>query len=141
MFITLSYFSVPKDVRLNLTHYLITKINNKRELKNIAANHSADIDYNSFVKIYRECTKEPYSFLTIDTTLPVSDFLRFKKCSFLLVKMIVNHQLKIIDNKIKANQAQHDLDRLTAKISALFSGELRKYDYLTGEDLIQTACC
>ena len=43
------------------------KINNKRELANIAANHSADVDYKDFVKIYRECTIEPYSFLTIDT--------------------------------------------------------------------------
>ena len=49
--------------------------------------------------------------------------------------MTVTDQLKIIDNKIKANQAQYDLDRLTAKISALSSGELRKYEYLTGEDL------
>ena len=49
--------------------------------------------------------------------------------------MTVTDQIKIIDNKIKANQAQYDLDRLTAKISALSSGELRKYDYLTGEDL------
>ena len=48
-----SYFSVPKDVRLNSTHYLIMKINNKRELQNIANNHSADIDYKDFVKIYR----------------------------------------------------------------------------------------
>ena len=47
-------------------------INNKRELKNIAINHSANIGYKDFVKIYRECTKEPYSFLTIDTTLSVS---------------------------------------------------------------------
>ena len=46
--------------------------------------------------------------------------------------MTVTDQLKIIDNKIKANQAQYDLDRLTAKISALSSGELRKYEYLTG---------
>ena len=44
VFITQSYFSVPKDVRLNSTHYLIMKINNKRELQNIAINHSADID-------------------------------------------------------------------------------------------------
>ena len=36
------------------------KINNKRELKNIAINHSAEIDYVDFIKIYRECTKEPY---------------------------------------------------------------------------------
>ena len=49
--------------------------------------------------------------------------------------MTVTDQIKIIDNKIKANQAQYDLDRLTAKISALSSGELRKYEYLTGKDL------
>ena len=49
--------------------------------------------------------------------------------------MRVTDQTKIIDNKIKANQAQYDLNRLTAKISALSSGELRKYKYLTGEDL------
>ena len=64
VFITQSYFSVPKDVRLNSTHYLIMKINNKRELQNIAINHSADIDYEDFINIYRECTKEPYSYLT-----------------------------------------------------------------------------
>ena len=79
VFITQSYFSVPKDVRLNSTHYLIMKINNKRELQNIAINHSADIDYQDFKKIYRECTKEPFNFLTIDTTLPASNPLRFRK--------------------------------------------------------------
>ena len=57
VFITQSYFSVPKDVRLNSTHYLIMKINNKRELQNITNNHSADIDYQDSMKIYRECTK------------------------------------------------------------------------------------
>ena len=62
VFITQSYFSVPKDVRLNSTHYLIMKINNKRELQNIAINHSADIDYQDFMKIYRECTNEPFNF-------------------------------------------------------------------------------
>ena len=60
--ITQSYFSVTKDVRLNSTHCLILKISNKRELQNITITHSADIDYKDFVKIYRECTKEPYSF-------------------------------------------------------------------------------
>ena len=49
--------------------------------------------------------------------------------------MTVTDQFKIIDNKIKANQAQYDLDRLAAKISAYSSGDLRKYEYLTGEDL------
>ena len=49
--------------------------------------------------------------------------------------MTVTDQLKIIYNKIKANQAQYDLDRLAAKISACSSGDLRKYKYLAGEDL------
>ena len=79
VFITQSYFFVPKDVRSNSTHYLIIKINNKRELQNIAINHSADINHKGFVKIYRQCTKEPHSFLTTDTTLPASDPLRFRK--------------------------------------------------------------
>ena len=82
VFITQSYFSVPKDVRLNSTHYLIMKINNRRELQNIAINHSADIDYNDFVRIYKECRTKPYSFLTIDKTLPASDPLRFRKNLF-----------------------------------------------------------
>ena len=75
VFITQSYFSVPKDVRLNLTHYLILKINNRIELQNIAINHSAEIDYG-------ECTKEPFNFLTIDTTLLAINPLRFRKNLF-----------------------------------------------------------
>ena len=53
IFIIQSYFSVPKDVRLNSTHCLIMNINNKRELQNIVINHFADIDYKDFMKIYR----------------------------------------------------------------------------------------
>ena len=81
VFIPQSYFSVPKDVRLNSTHYLIMKIHNRRELQQIAIDHSADIDYKDFVKIYRNCTNEPYSFLTIDTTLPADNPMRFRKNS------------------------------------------------------------
>ena len=58
------------------------KINNKRELQNIAINNSADIDYKDFIKIYRECTKEPYNFLTIHTTFPSTNTLRFRKHLF-----------------------------------------------------------
>ena len=83
-FLTQSYFSVPKDVRLTCTHYVIFKLNNKRELKNIAINHSADIDYKDFIKIYRDSTKEPYNFLTIHTTQPVDK--RFKKNLMILYK-------------------------------------------------------
>ena len=56
-FVTQSYFSLPKKGRLNSTHYLIMKINNRTELQNIAITYSADIDYNDFMKIHRECTK------------------------------------------------------------------------------------
>ena len=62
VFITQSYFSVPKDVRLNSTHYLIMKINPKKELQNIAINHSANINYKDFMNIYRECTKRNIFF-------------------------------------------------------------------------------
>ena len=76
-FLTQSYFSVPKDVRLNCTHCITFKLNNKRKLQNIAINHCAELDYKDFVKIYRDCSKEPYNFLTIDTTKSVDK--RFKK--------------------------------------------------------------
>ena len=76
-FVTQSFFSVPKDERLNCTHYIIFKLNSKRELQNIAIDHSADIDCKDFVNIYRNCTKEPYNFLTIDTAQPADK--RFKK--------------------------------------------------------------
>ena len=71
VFITQSYFCVSKDVRLNSTHYMTMNINNRKELQNIAINHSVDIDYKHFMKIYLKCTRKPYNFLTIDTTLPV----------------------------------------------------------------------
>ena len=61
---------------------MIMKINNKRELQNVVINHSADIDYNDFMKIYRECTNEPFNFLTVDTTLPASNPLRFRRNLF-----------------------------------------------------------
>ena len=57
-------------------------INNRIELKSIVIDHSADIDYNDFMEIYRKCTREPFNFLTIDTTLPASDPLRFRKNLF-----------------------------------------------------------
>ena len=79
VFITQSYFKVRKDVRLNSTQFFITRIPNKRELQQIALNHSFDIDFKDFIKIYKKCTAEPYSFLVNDTTLPSDDPLRFRK--------------------------------------------------------------
>ena len=79
IFITQSYFKVPKDLRLNSTHFFIMKIPNKRELQQIALNHSSDIDFKDFMNIYKKYTKEPYSFLVNDTTLPSDNPLTFRK--------------------------------------------------------------
>ena len=65
--ITQSYFRALKDARINSTHYMLMKISNKKELKKIAEEKSGHLDYKDFLKIYYHCTKEPYSFMTIDT--------------------------------------------------------------------------
>ena len=57
---------VPQTIRLNVTHYFIMKIPNKRELQQIALNHLSDIDFKDFTKLYKDYTKEPYSFLAND---------------------------------------------------------------------------
>ena len=62
VFITQSYFKVPKDVRLNTTHFFIMKIAIKQELQHIALNQSSDIDFKDFIKIYKKYTDEPYHF-------------------------------------------------------------------------------
>ena len=79
IFITQSYFKVPKYVRLNTSHFFIMKIPNKRELQQIAINHSSDINTKDFIEIYRKCSDKPYSFLVIDTTIPSNNLLRFRK--------------------------------------------------------------
>ena len=79
VFITQSYFKVLKYVRLNTTHFFIMKIPNKRELQQIAINHSSDIDFKDFIKTYKKCTDKSYSFLVNDTTLSLDNPLRFRK--------------------------------------------------------------
>ena len=67
--ISQSNFKVPKTVRLNVTHYFIMKIPNERELQQIGSNHSSDIEFKNFMKLYTSYTKEPLPFLLNDTTL------------------------------------------------------------------------
>ena len=98
------------------------KIPNKRELQQIVSNHSSDIDFKEFLKLYKDYTKETYPFLVNDTTLSSNNPLRFRK--------------KAINSKIEQNKAQHNLDRKTAKISALSSGAVSKYEFLTGKDVL-----
>ena len=79
VFTTQSYFAVPKIIKLNSTHYFFLKIPNKRELQQIAFNHSSDLDFQDFFNLYKKCTAKPYSSLVIDTTLAPDNLSRFRK--------------------------------------------------------------
>ena len=82
VFITQSYFKVPKDVTLNTTHFFITKIPNEIELQQIALKHSSDTSTKDFINIYWKYSAEPYSFLVNDATLTSDNSLRFRKNIF-----------------------------------------------------------
>ena len=79
VFITQYYFRVPKTIRINRAHYFIKKIPNKKELQEIATNHSSDFHFKDFLKLYKDYTKEPYSFLVNDATLSLDNPLQFRK--------------------------------------------------------------
>ena len=70
---------MPKTVRLNATHYFIMQIPNKREIQEIVSNHSPDIDFKDFIKLYKNYTKEPYSCLVNDRILSLDKPLQFRK--------------------------------------------------------------
>ena len=82
IFITQSYLKVAMDVTLNITHFFIMKIPNKRELQQVAQKLSSDISTKDFMKIYKKCTTEPYSFLVNDITLASDNLLSFRKNIF-----------------------------------------------------------
>ena len=73
VFISRSYYKILKENRLITTHFFIMKIPNKRELWKIAINHSADINFKDFMRIFEKCTAEKYSFLVNDITLPLDN--------------------------------------------------------------------
>ena len=78
-FILQSYFAAPKNIRLNSTHYFVMKIPNKRELQQIAYNHSSVMDFQDFINLYKKCAAKPYSFLLIDTTFASDNSSLFTK--------------------------------------------------------------
>ena len=122
VFITQSYFKVLKDVRLNTTHSLISKIPNRRETQQIEINHSSDISTKDFKNIYRKCTVELYSFFVNDTTLASDNPLRFRKnlfnikCKF--PRMLFHYTIKAmnINDQIRDEKLQYDINREAAKI-------------------------
>ena len=66
-------FTVPKNIRINSTHYFIMKILYKREFQQTAFNHSSDIDFKDFMNLYRKCTAKPHSFLVTDADLALAN--------------------------------------------------------------------
>ena len=108
------------------------KIPNKRELQQTALNHLSDIVFKDFMQIYKKYTTEPYFFLVNDTTLPSDDPLRFRKnlLGWYIIKIMT------IEDQIKDEKLQYDINREAAKISALSSGKIDKYEYLTGEKIL-----
>ena len=91
IFITQSYFRTPKDARLNSTHYILMKMDNKKELKSIAEENSGHLDFKDFLKIYNHCTKDPYSFMMVDTR-PTAR-VTFKKNFDEPIKGFINNDL------------------------------------------------
>ena len=79
VFITQSYFVVPKNIRLNSTHCFVIKIPNKRELKQTAFNYLSDADFQDFMNLYKKCTAKRYSFWVIDATLASDNFSGFRE--------------------------------------------------------------
>ena len=133
-----SYFRTPKDARLNSTHYILMKISNKKELKSIAEENSGHLDFKDFLKIYDYCTKEPYSFMMVNTRSTAR--VTFKKNFDEPIKDFINNdskrtKKKILDDKIESNVNQYKLDRLNAEISGFSSGDLNKYESLKIIDL------
>ena len=134
-FITQSYFKVPK-----LYTFFIMKISNKKEVQQIALNHSSDIDFKDFIKIYKKCTAEPYSSLVNDRTLPSDNPLRFTKSILEHTstnKYITWSWLLMIKLETKSYSMDKRIEnREAAKRSALSSGKINKYEYLTGENIL-----
>ena len=70
---------MPKNIRLNSTHYFIMKISDKWELQQTAFNHSSGIDFRHFMNFYKKCNAKPYYFLVIDGALASDNLLCFRK--------------------------------------------------------------
>ena len=132
VFITPSYFAVPKNFKLNFTHYFIMKIPNKQGLQLIAFNYSSDFDFQDFMSLYKKYTSKPNSFLVLDTA-PASNNPLCSRKNLLerIWKLIMT-----VDDKISDEKLQYDINRKSAKISALSTGKINKYNYLTGEEIL-----
>ena len=117
---------------MNSTHYFIMKILKKQELQQISFNHSSDIDFKDFMNLYQICTAKPYSFLVIDATLASDNPSRFRNNLLERIKQLI----MTINDKIRNEKLQYDINREAAKISAWSSEKVDKYEYLTSEETL-----
>ena len=82
------------------------------------------------MSLYQKCTAKQYSFFVIDTTLASDNFSRFRKNLLERISKVI----MTIDDNIKNEKLHYNINRETAKIAALSSGKIDKYEYLTGEE-------
>ena len=108
------------------------KIPNRQEFQKIAFNHSSDIDFKDFMNLYKYFTAKPYSFLAINTTFASDNPSHFREN--LLKRM--QQLIMTVDDKIRDEELQYDIDREEAKISSLSSAKIDKYEYLTDEEIL-----
>ena len=127
VFISQSYFKEPETIRPHTIHHTLFNIKktSKREFQQIASNHSSHIKFKDFMKLYKNYTKEPFSFLVNNTTLTSSLGRTY-------YKMAVNKKMK---KHVEQNKAQYNSNRQTAKISASSSGNVVKHEFLSDKDV------
>ena len=127
VFITQSYFDVPKKIRLYSMHYFIMKIPNKLELQEIAFNNSSDIEFKDLMNLLKNALQKTFSFLVINATLASDNPSCFSKNLLERIQKLI----MTIDGKIRDEKLQYDIIKEAAKISFLSYGKTEKYDYLT----------
>ena len=106
------------------------KILNKHELQRTEYNQWSDIGCEDFMNFY----KKTCSFLIIDATLTLNNRLWFRKNLLERIKKLI----MTIDDKIRDEKLQYDINRKAVKLSALSSGKIAKYEYLTSEEILSS---
>ena len=108
------------------------KFSNKQELQQTEFNLSSDIDFKDFMNLYKKYTAKPFLFFVINTTLASDNPLRFRKnLSWKNIEITMT-----INDKIRDEKLQYDIIKEAAKISALSSGKIDKYEYLIDEEVL-----
>ena len=133
LFLLHNLISLFQEILDYIQHYFVIKIPNKRKLKKIVFNHSSDTEFQDLMNLYKMCTTKPYCFLVIDTTLPSDNFLCLTKN---LLKIMLKKLILKTDVGIKYGKLQYHINREAVKISALSSGKIDNYEYLTNEKIL-----